>query len=322
MPHPAGRVLAGLVLLALAALPAAGQEAPPVEPPASPIAPVLEPAAPSPTTPSPATPSPATPPSPDLGLPEPVIPNFWDPRAPREAPEILPGRTVRFLTSGDFPPMHFIGADGAPTGFVVELARAACAEAGVTCTIQVRPFPGLLPALDGGDGDALAAAIRTTGDLRERHAATAPFFRFPARLAVARADAADFALDDVADARVAVVSGTAHEAYVATFWPEAERVAFETLGAAQEALREGAVDLLFADGLALALWIGGRASEECCTFASGPFLDSRFFGEGVGFVFRPADLRLAQAFDAALARLWEEGTYAEIYLRFFPVSPF
>lgn len=318
MSHSAGRVFAGLVLLALAALPASGQETPPVEPPASPAAPLLE----MPAAPEPAAPSPTTPPSPDLGLPEPVIPNFWDPRAPREAPEILPGRTVRFLTSGDFPPMHFIGADGAPTGFVVELARAACEEAGVACTIQVRPFPDLLPALDGGDGDALAAAIRITGDLRERHAATAPFFRFPARLAIARADAADFSLDAVAASRVAVVAGTAHEAYVSTFWPGAERVPFETLGAAQEALREGAVDLLFADGLALALWIGGRASEECCTFASGPFLDSRFFGEGVGFVFRPADLRLAQAFDAALARLWEKGTYAEIYLRFFPVSPF
>jgi polar amino acid transport system substrate-binding protein len=290
--HPAGRAFVGLALLALAALPATGQEAP------------------------------AAPPSPAIGLPEPVIPNFWDPKSPREAPEIPPGRTVRFLTSGDFPPMHFIGADGTPTGFVVELARAACEEADVPCTVQVRPFPGLLPALDAGEGDAIAAAIRITGDLRFAHAVTAPFFRFPARFAIPRAEAAAFALEDVPTSRVAVVAGTAHEAYVETFWPGAERVAFDTLGAAQEALRAGEVDLLFGDGLALALWIGGRASEECCTFASGPFLDSRFFGEGIGFVFRPTDLRLAQAFDAALARLWEDGSYAEIYLRFFPVSPF
>lgn len=304
MSRSAGRALAGPILAAaLLATPAGAQEAP-----------AARPAPESPASPAPDAPA--------ARLPEVVIPNFWDPRAPRETPALAPGRTVRFLTSGDFPPLHFIGADGAPTGFVVELARAACEEAGVTCTIQVRPFPGLVPALDAGEGDALAAAIRTTADLRARHAVTRPFFRFPARLAVRHADAAGFSLADVDAARVAVVAGTAHEAYVATFWPGAESAPFETLSDAQDALREGTVDLLFADGLALALWIGGRASEECCTFASGPFLDNRFFGEGVGFIFRARDAALAQAFDNALARLWEEDEYAEAFLRFFPVSPF
>lgn len=255
-------------------------------------------------------------------LPDPAIPSFWDPRSPHEPVPVPEGRTVRFLTSGDFPPLHFLGADGTPTGFVVALARAACREAGLACTIQARPFETLLPALDAAEGDAIAAAIRITGDLRADHAATRPFFRFPARFAVPREAAAGFALDAVETARIGVVAGTAHEAYVATFWPGATRVAADSLADAQEALRSGEADLLFADGLALALWVGGRASEECCTLVSGPFLDARFFGEGIGFVFRSDDERLADAFDAALARLWENGTYAEIYLRFFPVGPF
>ena len=32
--------------------------------------------------------------------------------------------------------------------------------------------------------------------------------------------------------------------------------------------------------------------------------------------------RLSRALDDALQRLWDEGKYAELYLRFFPVSPF
>ncbi|WP_245258993.1 transporter substrate-binding domain-containing protein [Salinarimonas rosea] len=260
--------------------------------------------------------------SPAVVLPEPAIPNFWDPRAPREPVELPSGRTIRFLTSPDFPPLHFLGADGVPTGFVVEVARAACVEAGVACTIQARPFETLLPALAAGEGDAVAAALRITAELREDHAVTAPFFRFPARLAAPAAAAAGFDVEAVEAARVGVVAGTAHEAYVETFWPGATRVPAQTLAEAQEGLRAGETDLLFADGLALALWVGGRASEGCCTLVSGPFLDSRFFGEGIGFIFRPGDARLAEAFDAALARLWAQGTYAEIYLRFFPVGPF
>ncbi|WP_372422226.1 transporter substrate-binding domain-containing protein [Salinarimonas chemoclinalis] len=267
-----------------------------------------------------ASPAPAQ--APASTLPEPSIPNFWDPRASREPVELPAGRTIRFLTSPDFPPLHFLGADGVPTGFVVEIARAACVEAGVACTIQSRPFETLLPALGAGEGDAVAAALRVTADLRAGHAVTAPFFRFPARLAAPISAAATFDVVTVEAARVGVVAGTAHEAYVSTFWPGATRVAAETLADAQDALRTGETDLLFADGLALALWVGGRASEGCCTLVSGPFLDSRFFGEGIGFVFRPGDARLAEAFDAALARLWAKGTYAEIYLRFFPVGPF
>ena len=54
----------------------------------------------------------------------------------------------------------------------------------------------------------------------------------------------------------------------------------------------------------------------------GPYLESRFFGEGIGFVVRREDENLRRAFDFALQRLWDEGKYAELYLRFFPISPF
>ncbi len=37
---------------------------------------------------------------------------------------------------------------------------------------------------------------------------------------------------------------------------------------------------------------------------------------------RPEDAALSRALDDALQRLWDDGKYAELYLRFFPVSPF
>ncbi|MFN3687328.1 transporter substrate-binding domain-containing protein [Salinarimonas sp.] len=257
-----------------------------------------------------------------LVLPPAVIPNFWDPRAYAPPTDLFLGtRTVRVVTSVDYPPLHFVGADGAPTGFAVELARAACERMRIACTIQARPFGGLLEAIEAGEADVAAAAFRITGDLRARFAVTRPYFALPARIAVPSARAGGFDPDGLAGARVGVVAGTAHEAYVETFWPEAERVAAQNLAAAQAALRAGETDYLFADGLSLALWIGGRASEGCCTFADGPFLEPRFFGEGIGFVLRPEDAALARAFDEAIRRLHEEGAYGELYLRFFPVSP-
>ena len=62
-------------------------------------------------------------------------------------------------------------------------------------------------------------------------------------------------------------------------------------------------------------------SDGCCEFAGGPYLESRFFGEGIGFIIRKDDETLRRAFDFALQQLWKEGKYAELYLRFFPGQP-
>jgi polar amino acid transport system substrate-binding protein len=250
------------------------------------------------------------------------IPNLWDPRARLDRPDISTGRTVRFLTDDEFPPLTFAGPDGAPTGFVVELARAACERLTLTCTVQARRFDTLLPTLAEGRGDVVAAAIPINADLRRAHAVTQPLFRFPARFSTRKDRAGDLDLNALKTARIGVVAGTAHEAYLAAVFPTAPRQPFPDLGAAQGALRAGDVDYLFADGLALALWIGGTGSADCCALVGGPFLESRFFGEGIGFVLRPDDDVLRRALDYALQRLWDEGKYAELYLRFFPVGPF
>ncbi len=79
------------------------------------------------------------------------MPDFWNPRSRGERVEApQTGRAVRFLTDDEFPPLHFAGPDGNPTGFVVELARAVCEKLTITCTVQARRFDTLLDALDSG----------------------------------------------------------------------------------------------------------------------------------------------------------------------------
>jgi polar amino acid transport system substrate-binding protein len=256
-------------------------------------------------------------------MPGVAIPNFWDPRARQERPDLTGLRTVRFLTDDEFPPLHFAGPDGSPTGFSVELARAACERLAITCTIQARRFTTLLDALGEGRGDVVVAAIPVTVDLRRRFSVTGPYFRTPARFAAVKERNLPEPGPRTLDGRpVAVVGGTAHEAYLTTFFPRATPRSFPDLAAAAAALRRGEADYIFADGLGLALWIGGTEAAECCVLTGGPYLESRFFGEGIGFIVRREDENLRRAFDFALQRLWDEGKYAEIYLRFFPVSPF
>lgn len=250
------------------------------------------------------------------------IPGFWDPNTVISRPELAGQSTILFLTDDGFPPLHFLGLDRIPTGFSVELARAACERLQLNCSIQSRRFDTLLDALHNQQGDAIAAAIPITAELRQKFTVTSPYFKNPARFATRRdRPRGEINPDAMAGKTVAVVDRTYHMEFITAFFPRAVRVPFPDLIGAEAALKDGRVDYLFADGLNLALWIGGLRSQDCCAFAGAPYLDNHFFGEGIGFVFQPGDETLRCAFDYALYQLWKEGKYAELYLRFFPISP-
>lgn len=253
-----------------------------------------------------------------------AVPDFWNPRSRGErieAPQT--GRAVRFLTDDEFPPLHFAGPDGNPTGFVVELARAVCEKLTITCTVQARRFDTLLDALDGKQGDVVAAAIPLTASLRSKFLATRPYFRWPARFA-ARTDKGlpVPSAAALAGRSVGVIAGSAHAAYLKAFFPKAVPRDFTDLTAAESALKRGEIDYLFADGLNLALYVGGQDAENCCALTGGDYLENRYFGEGIGLITRQEDAALSRALDDALQRVWDDGKYTELYLRFFPVSPF
>ncbi len=252
-----------------------------------------------------------------------VVPGFWDPRRRPERPDLSRLGTIRFLTELDYPPFDYSGPDGNPAGFNVDLARLICDEIKVTCTIQARPFAGLLDALNEGRGDAVIASIAPTPETRSRADFTDPYYRMPARF-VARVDSpiTDVLPERVEGKKIAVIAGTAHEAFLKAMFTEAEVRPYPNAEAAREALRNKDVDLLFGDGISLAFWLNGSDSGGCCAFRGGPFLESRYFGEGIGVAVRRGNDLLRLSINWALFQLWERGAYTDLWLRYFPISPF
>jgi polar amino acid transport system substrate-binding protein len=248
-----------------------------------------------------------------------TVPSFWDPRRRTERPALPAGTTFRILTAADHPPFNFLNQSGELTGFNVELARAACAELRVTCTVQARAFAGLLPALGQGEGDVVVANVAITGTLRREFLVGEVYLRSPARFAVRR-DGALSTFDPAAlsGRRIAVEQGSAHEAFLRLLAPEAQLVP-GTAAAGRQALAAGRVDALFGDAVALGLWLNAPAGA-CCELRGGPYMESRFFGDGFAMVFRPGAERTRRAFDHAVQRLAERGVYGELYLRWFPVG--
>jgi polar amino acid transport system substrate-binding protein len=252
-----------------------------------------------------------------------IVPGFWDPRRRPERPELARLTGIRFMTEVDYPPFNYAGSDGNPTGFNVELARMICEELKLSCTVQMRRFDTLFDSLDANRGDAVIASIAVSERARKRVDFTDPYYRPSARFAVRAGAPTDAVTPEAIEGKkVAVVAGSAHEQYLRALFTEADVRPYPDSAAARDALRRGEVDYLFGDGFALSFWLNGASSDGCCAFADGSFIESRYFGEGIGIAVKRGNDTLRRAVNYALFRIWETGRFTDLWLRYFPISPF
>lgn len=250
-----------------------------------------------------------------------VVPNFWDPKAVHDRPADIPGK-IQFLATDGYPPFVYRDAEDRLTGFNVDLARAICQELDTSCSLRIKEFSGLLPALEEGEGDAIISGLARTEDLVERLSFSDDYLKLPARFIVRTGQEKAFGADAIAGARISVEAGSRHEAFVARFWPEAFLMPFDTVEAARTALVNGDADAHFGDGLSLSFWLNSTDAADCCRFAGGPWLEPGYFDEGLSIAMRKDDASTREAINYALRRLQQTGVYRELYLRYFPVSFF
>ena len=252
-----------------------------------------------------------------------AVPGFWDPRRRPDRPDMSRITVIRFLTETDYPPFNYAGPDGNPAGFNVDLARLLCEEIKVTCTVQMRRFETLLDAIASNRGDAIIASIAVTPPIRARVDFTDPYYRAPARFAARKnAGMPEIRPEFLEGRKVGVIAGSSHEAYLKAMFTDAVLTQYANDDALRQALRKSEVDFIFGDAISLAFWINGTDSAECCAFSGGPFVESRYFGEGIGIAVRKGNDTLRQALNWALFRVWEQGKYTDLWLRYFSVSPF
>jgi polar amino acid transport system substrate-binding protein len=265
----------------------------------------------------------AQPPKPAASPTAQAVPGFWDPRRRPDRPDLSRVTVIRFLTETDYPPFNFTGADGNPAGFNVELARLLCAEIKASCTIQMRRFETLVNSLAANRGDAIIASMSVTPQLRAQVDFTDPYYRVPGRF-VARKDGvlAEMRPEFVEGKKVGVIGGSVHEAFLKAFFTDAQIVAFQNDDALRQALRRNEVEFVFGDAISLAFWINGTDSADCCAFSGGPFIESRYFGEGIGIAVKRGNDNLRQALNWAMFRVWETGQFTDLWLRYFSINPF
>jgi len=252
-----------------------------------------------------------------------IVPDTWQGDVLRPRPDMHGLEKLRFITDSDYPPFHYFDEVGALTGLNVDLAKAICEVLEVECEVKDVEWSELFFTLDRGEADAAIASIRISPESVERADFSARYYATPARFIAQKAsELTDIRPETLEGMKVGVAKDTGHEAYLKLFFPNVAIASFDTPDDAQKALKEGAIDLVFGDGIGLTFWINGVTSEGCCEFRGGPYLDTKFFGEGVGIAVKKGNRQLAQILTYALEQVHASGRYEELFLRYFPMSFF
>lgn len=259
---------------------------------------------------------------PDLSA-EPGVPAFWDDRERLAKPDLSGVERVRFLTTTDFPPFNYLDGSGRLSGLHVDLARAICSELAIAdkCQIQALPWGELETALASGDGEAIIAGLAISPQTRAKYLFSRPYLRLPGRFVMRKDEAASEPLArKLRGKRVGVVAGSAHEQLLRDSFGETPIVTYDRQDRLLADLKAKKIDAAFGDGMRLASWLSGPDAADCCRFAGGPYLAPDYLGSGLAVAVMPANEKLAAAFDAALQQISAKGIFAELYLRYFPVS--
>ncbi|MBO0981919.1 ABC transporter substrate-binding protein [Microbacterium sp. SD291] len=225
---------------------------------------------------------------------------------------ITPGE-IRVASLGDSKPYTFTDESGEFTGFDVELFTDVANRIGIEKVVFTgQDFSGLLAAVANGQFDVGVAAIGITEERKE----TVDFSDgyLAGYLTVMASPDSDISDEDsLAGKRLGVVQGTLQEAYAVKNFTDTELVRFPDNNSAISAVNSGSVDAHFLDYEA--------AKEYAAQYGLENAIDIPSFDAPAGFAIAQGKDEFKEALNEALHEAMEDGTWKELYEKWFPGSP-
>lgn len=220
---------------------------------------------------------------------------------------------IRVASLGDAKPYTFTDESGEFTGFDVELFTDVANRIGYDDVVFTgQDFSGLLAAVANGQFDVGVAAIGITEE-REQTVDFSDGYLAGYLTVMASPDSGIADEDDLAGKRLGVVQGTLQEAYAVKHFTETELVRFPDNNAAISAVNSGSIDAHFLDYEA--------AKEYAAQYGLVNAIDIPSFDAPAGFAIAKGKPEFQAALNEALHAAMEDGTWKELYEKWFPGSP-
>jgi polar amino acid transport system substrate-binding protein len=221
--------------------------------------------------------------------------------------------TLTTCTHLPYEPFQF-EEGGKTVGFDVDLVDEVAKDLGVTQEIVNIPFETIQSgeALNAGQCD-LAAAGMTINEVREENLDfSEPYFDASQALLTKAGSGID-SVEALAGKKLGVQTGTTGQEYAEKNAGDAEIVVFEDLALLLEAVKSGQVDAGINDNGVLFDYVQDNPQVEVTT----EFDTGEQYGIGV----RTGNTALLDKVDATLERVRSDGTYDQIYAKWFGQAP-
>ena len=224
------------------------------------------------------------------------------------------GETITVASDIAYQPFEYV-ENGEPVGFDIDLMREVGRRAGFTPEFQNVTFDGIVPGLGNNLYDAAISAMTITPEREESIDFSDPYINADQSLLVP-ADSGILSVDDLADTVVGVQLGTTGDAQAEEYQAAGqigEVRTFDTIEDAFAALENGQVDAVINDL---------PVSQNRAAQSDGrlEIVETIPTGEQYGIAF-PTDSELVEPTNQALEQIKQDGTYAEIYEKWFGAPP-
>lgn len=221
------------------------------------------------------------------------------------------------LDASPYPPFADVEASGKRFGFEIELGNAICKAMGETCVWTPIAWDGIIPALTSKKIDAIFASMSITEERKKTIDFSDKYYNTPAAIVAPAESEIDGSPESLKDKVIGVQVSTIHANYADKHYKgvAAEIKTYQGFDEHNADLFSGRLDAAIGDALAFSNFLSSEQGE-CCEVKAN-LSDDAIFGIGVGVGLRKGDDELKAKFNAAIAKIREDGTYDEIAGKYF-----
>jgi polar amino acid transport system substrate-binding protein len=226
-------------------------------------------------------------------------------------------KTVRIGTEGAYPPFNNLTPDGKVVGFDVDIAQALCDEMKVKCEFVTQEWDGMIPALQAGKFDAIAASMSITDERKKQVDFTDKYYNTPAAIVAPKdTDIKGVTKEDLAGKTIGVQGSTTHANYAEATFTDSDIKLYPTADEYKLDLANGRLDAVNDDVVVLQEWL--KTPEGACCKVVGTIKPvEAIHGPGIGIALRKGDDELREAFNKAIKAIRANGKYKEINDKYF-----
>ncbi|HET7866445.1 MAG TPA: basic amino acid ABC transporter substrate-binding protein [Burkholderiaceae bacterium] len=251
------------------------------------------------------------------GKKEEAAPPAAAPAVVASAPAPAPAKVYVVGTDAAYAPFESQNEKGEIVGFDIDVVTAVAKKAGIEVKFVNTPWEGIFNTLAQGDRDFLVSAVTITDERKQTMDFSDPYFDAQQLIAV-KQNSKVSKFDDLKKLKVGVQTGTTGDEVITKLQGKNSTniKRFESTPLALKELESGGVDAVVADNGVVINYVANNAGSKFKTVS-----DKAFAPEQYGLPVKKGNADLLGKLNKGLADIKADGTYDQIYAKYFGAPP-